>query len=116
MRDNLHIIMILLKECNYGCRHCSTGSKPGLGGKIDTNLAIKILDDFSDFAQNKEYIASGGETTLHPGMRPILDIAKENHYITTAVTNGWWVDLQNPLLTEKNSKNSSLKKSKSHFQ
>lgn len=90
------IVVELTNHCNLNCKHCSD-RRHSADGFLDPGL-------FSIIAQNarkygcRHISLTGGEPTLHPEFKEILETALENGYTVGFVTNGWnFVDIYKQL-------------------
>lgn len=93
--DDLRIMTILTRYCNYRCRDCSADSSTNrYEEEVPIDDLILILEEF-EYLWYKEHHITGGEPTWHTGLTEIIQVSKKLGYLTTVFTNGWWINPDN---------------------
>jgi radical S-adenosyl methionine domain-containing protein 2 len=84
---NFHFI----KSCNFGCRYCyaTFADVPGRTVLPDTEL-IEVAGLLGRHFSKVTFV--GGEPTLHPHLRELLDAARAGGALINVVTNGSRID------------------------
>lgn len=78
--------LLLTDKCNFKCPYCR-GLKEHLGGNLDLNTALKIIDGLiNDGLKNIRF--SGGEPTLYPNLRTLIKHCKNRIERIAISTNG----------------------------
>ena len=79
----------ITSRCNYNCRFCFARR---LGEEIrDITIAVNILEKLKDIGMKKINFV-GGEPLLHPLIFDLIRIAKEMGFLTSIVSNGYYLN------------------------
>ncbi len=85
------IYFYLTEGCNLCCRHCWLSPKyqgPGKKyGYLDTNLFSLIIDEAKELGLSGVKL-TGGEPLLHPEIKELIKIVRNNNLTLTMETNG----------------------------
>lgn len=76
----------LTNACNLQCLHCLRQTIDS--GHFPVDLFEKIIVQAKVF-ETPHIILTGGEPTLHPHLKEIIDIIVDSDYTYNIVTNGW---------------------------
>lgn len=81
------VVLELTNRCNLRCAHCFEGRHGGRG-LLDLSVLDHVLEHASDLDLT-EIALTGGEPTLHPAFREIIDRISAAGVSFGLVTNGW---------------------------
>lgn len=70
------IVVALTNKCNFMCDHCFYGSTPRKRTFIDADVLKKTISELG--ARHDFILLTGGEPTLHPRFKEILEHADRN--------------------------------------
>jgi len=76
----------LLKECNLRCRFCYSTFKD-VDGRLSNDQTEQVVAQLADAGVEKITFV-GGEPTLHPNIKDLVQLSHELGMVTTIVTNG----------------------------
>lgn len=81
-----NIVFILTSRCNFGCKHCLRD----FNNTSDLNVDIieKVIKSAKKFGFRNVSL-TGGEPTLHPRLKDILELAVQHGYSIVMPTNGY---------------------------
>lgn len=101
--DPLHIIVELTNSCNLHCSYCGRDDdalhhRPAQYFPVD--LLRRIIMDAHDVAGINYVTLTGGEVTLHPRFREILETVRAESMQVGFVTNGWHFDRVYPAILD----------------
>lgn len=82
-----HILLMPTNRCNANCSWCAYGSIDR-GLEMDIEETIKIIDYFKSLGTKAITITGGGEPTLHPNIKEIIQHAHDNEINVGLSTNG----------------------------
>ncbi|MCW4005779.1 MAG: radical SAM protein [Candidatus Bathyarchaeota archaeon] len=77
--------------CDIGCVHCPSASKPPFPDEIDTQTALKMVEQIRDFGASFFGI-SGGEPLLRKDLFEIIAYAKKLGLNSSIITDGHLMD------------------------
>jgi radical SAM protein with 4Fe4S-binding SPASM domain len=81
--------LTLTNRCNLSCRWCSDSSlRKKTLGDLDFNLVEPLFDDLARHGTRGIVIEGGGEPTIYPRFRDVLEIARERGLSAGLITNG----------------------------
>lgn len=79
----------ITNRCNYNCRFCFARN---LGKEMrDITVAVNVLEKLKDIGMKKINFV-GGEPMLHPLIFDLIRIAKEMGFLTSIVSNGYYLN------------------------
>lgn len=81
---------MLTLKCTARCRHCSVYADPSKDLQLSTNVALNIIDQVYEIPSVKVVVLTGGEPTLHRGLKEIIKYAYNQGFTVRLVTNAWW--------------------------
>ncbi len=86
-RSPLRLSFELTDGCNLRCRHCfkTLEPKPRF---LEPGLIDRVLDQFEEMGIAVRVALTGGEPTLHPELKRILDVISSRGLPWSLVTNG----------------------------
>lgn len=87
----VHFIIELTDRCNLKCKHCYRESGPQNNKMLPVAQLLNILQDMAESGINTVEL-SGGEHTIHPNLKKILQFCSKNFNIVTIISNGWFID------------------------
>jgi radical SAM protein with 4Fe4S-binding SPASM domain len=82
-----HAAFELTDGCNLRCLHCYRECEPGLGNWLDAPDALRILSELAEIGVRTIEL-TGGEPTLHPRFREIIEFSLRKFNIVALITNG----------------------------
>lgn len=82
------IYLLLTRQCNLTCSHCIRSSTPFYREMIDTHLAMDILQQLHLIRNQATLFVSGGEPTLHPQFKLIVEAGLKNFDRVVVNSNG----------------------------
>ncbi len=96
------VSIIFLDKCNFRCPFCHNSSLVLESDKLESINFFEVLEDI---ASKKEWVdaveITGGEPTLHPELKQILQQIKKQGFLTKLDTNGTFPDKIKELLDKK---------------
>lgn len=101
--DPLHIIVELTNICNLHCSYCGRDDDAlhhSPAQYFPVELLRRIIVDARDAAGINYVTFTGGEVTLHPGFREILEMVRDEGMQVGFVTNGWHFDRVYPVILD----------------
>ena len=79
--------IVLTENCNASCKHCFNASVRNKK-EMDADIFIKFMRDNSEYLEYSSLKIMGGEPTLHPRVKEIIQEGLK-HYLTVSLfTNG----------------------------
>ncbi|MDH5179596.1 MAG: radical SAM protein [Gammaproteobacteria bacterium] len=83
-----HSTFEIIETCNFTCDHCYYASSPHKTGRISLEDAIAVMDNL---AKNGVRVIelTGGECTIHPDFRNILQYASDTFDLVAVISNGF---------------------------
>ncbi len=104
-RDELKLRILVTDKCNLACSFCLNDFQEKVHKDfhfIEDETVSKAITAYSEFFAGKyplQVYFSGGEPTLHRGIVPYLQFAKEKDCRTTLISNGYFQKkLENQLI------------------
>lgn len=88
--DNLPPISVemhLTDNCNLACPWCTDRDLLGNGAKLDKKVAFSLLREFGQMGTGVT-LEGGGEPTIHPDFKEIVNFGYENNVSLGLITNG----------------------------
>lgn len=82
------VYLLLTRQCNLTCSHCIRSSSPFHREMMDTQLALRILQQLHDIRREATLLVSGGEPTLHPDFKRIVAAGLTQFHRVVVNTNG----------------------------
>ena len=82
-----HAAFELTDGCNLKCLHCYRECEPGIGNWLDTPEALRILSELAGLGVRTIEL-TGGEPTIHPRFREIIEFSLRNFKMVALITNG----------------------------
>ena len=79
--------LFLTESCNLYCAHCYVSALPGVGVHMDPEIVRLSLNVFKILGIN-DIRLTGGEPTIHPNFKNIVDCAIGNGFRLGLITNG----------------------------
>ncbi|MDR3070666.1 MAG: radical SAM protein [Propionibacteriaceae bacterium] len=87
-------------RCQLRCAHCFNDSGPKSHSELDLSTMIRILDQIADWPGVDSIRLSGGEPTVHPSFRDIVDACGQRGIAVVINTNGIYSHTQMEYLKE----------------
>ncbi len=84
----LHLTFEIIETCNFTCDHCYYSSSPFKTGRISLAEAIQVMDKAAERGVRIIEL-TGGECTIHPDFREILDHASRKFDMVAIISNGY---------------------------
>jgi len=84
----LHASIEIIETCNFHCAHCYYSASPYKKGILSLDNAIEILDRLHANGVIGVEL-TGGECTIHPSFRQILDYATNLFSMVAIISNGY---------------------------
>jgi MoaA/NifB/PqqE/SkfB family radical SAM enzyme len=81
------IFMFLTRSCNLACSHCYVSAEPRLKGHMSLDVFRRIVESFSAQGIN-DFRLTGGEPTIHPNFKEMLEILTSKSITPRLITNG----------------------------
>lgn len=97
------IVVELADVCNLSCRHCvrdDDALHAAPGNYFDVALLRRVLCSARDDAAVTQVSFTGGEPSMHPKFRSVLEVVASLRMTANLVTNGWYFDRIFPAITE----------------
>jgi radical SAM protein with 4Fe4S-binding SPASM domain len=82
------VYLLLTRQCNLTCSHCIRSSTPFHREMMETQLALRILQQLHDIRREATLLISGGEPTLHPDFKRIVSTGLTQFHRVVVNTNG----------------------------
>lgn len=85
MIDNINVM--LTTRCNSNCKYCYLSANNNVYDELNFQILKNFLKDFIT-NNGKKVMFTGGEATLYPNFKEIIEYAKKIKLHTTVFTNG----------------------------
>lgn len=85
---NAQIYLVITRACNYACPFCIRKNLEERKTFADAELIFSALEKAKKILPNATLVISGGEPTLHPDIKKIVDLATKNFERVAMVSNG----------------------------
>lgn len=82
------IYLVITRACNYACPFCIRKNLEERKTFANAELIYSVLEKSKKILPNAMLIISGGEPTLHPDIKKIVDFATKNFERVAMVSNG----------------------------
>jgi len=84
----LHLTLEIIETCNFSCDHCYYSSSPFKKGRLELEEAKTIMRKAAKSGVRVIEI-TGGECTIHPNFREILQFATQTFELVGIISNGY---------------------------
>ena len=84
----LHLTLEIIETCNFSCDHCYYSSSPFKKGRLELEEAKTVMRKAAKSGVRVIEI-TGGECTIHPNFREILEFATQTFELVGIISNGY---------------------------
>jgi len=92
-----HLTLEIIETCNFSCDHCYYSSSPFKKGRLSLEDAKAIMTKAHNSGVRVIEI-TGGECTIHPDFREILQFAHDTFDLVGMISNGYKLGTNSDLL------------------
>jgi radical SAM protein with 4Fe4S-binding SPASM domain len=93
----LHMSVEITDTCNFECDHCYVSASPTKQGRRELASMLVLFDEMRDNGV-KVVELTGGECTVHPHFREIVQAAAERFHLVAIITNGYLLGIRPQLV------------------